>query len=279
MTAKQTIIDQAAHWHVASMRDDMDWDAFTRWLEETPEHRTRYDEIARADAMLQDNREALQTARASDRRPERSRRWGLWAGAGAAAAAVLALALNLPNVPKPATSHYVTGDTSRQIALKDGSSIELAPHSQIDIGDMAGQTTGQAMRLSGGAYFDIRHDPARTMTIAAGPLELRDIGTRFDVQTDGDSVRVAVAQGSVSVTAPELEHTVPVSGGHALVYDHASSHAQVEPLDQQAVGTWRHGQLFYDDTPLTLVAQDLERYGGIHVDLPPTCADGGFRGF
>jgi transmembrane sensor len=141
---------------------------------------------------------------------------------------------------------------------------------------MAGQTTGQAMRLSGGAYFDIRHDPARTMTIAAGPLELRDIGTRFDVQTDGDSVRVAVAQGSVSVTAPELEHTVPVSGGHALVYDHASSHAQVEPLDQQAVGTWRHGQLFYDDTPLTLVAQDLERYGGIHVDLPPTCADGGF---
>ncbi|MDE1917163.1 MAG: FecR domain-containing protein [Sphingomonadales bacterium] len=274
MTAKQTIIDQAAQWHVASARDDMDWDGFTRWLEEAPDHRTCYDDIARADAMLQRNRDALLAAWAPGDTPRQPRRWGLWAGAGAAVAAMLTIALNLPATPRQTDIHYATGGGSRRIALADGSAIVLAPRSRLDLGD----ATGARMQLSGGAYFDIRHNPKRAMTIAAGPVELRDIGTRFDVQTNGQSVRIAVAQGQLSVASPELARSVPLTSGHALVYDQADGQAQVEPVDQRTVGTWRHGQLTYDDTPLTLVAQDLERYEGVHVDLPPDLLGRRFSG-
>ena len=49
-------------WHLASCRDDMDWDGFTLWLEADPRHRAHYDEITLTDAALEVRREALRTA-------------------------------------------------------------------------------------------------------------------------------------------------------------------------------------------------------------------------
>jgi hypothetical protein len=59
MTGQSYSIDEAALWHVASARDDMDWDAFTLWLEADPDHRARFEEIAQADAVMCANRPAL----------------------------------------------------------------------------------------------------------------------------------------------------------------------------------------------------------------------------
>jgi ferric-dicitrate binding protein FerR (iron transport regulator) len=57
------------------------------------------------------------------------------------------------------------------------------------------------------------------MTISAGPLEIQDIGTRFDVQTDDMAVRVAVAQGSLSIASGQLDQSIRLSAGHGLALD------------------------------------------------------------
>ena len=274
MTGQHSIIEQAARWHVASAHHDMDWDAFTAWLEADPNHRARYDEIARADAMMIRNSERLTHAWAIPTQPPPTRRLARWMAGAAAVAATLALAVTLRSPAPPSGTHYTTGASPRTIALADGSRVVLAPRSRLDVADDA----GHAMRLAGGAYFDIRHDPARAMTITAGPVELRDIGTTFDVQADGDTVRVAVASGTVSIGSAQLEQSIPLSGGHALVMDGAKGQAHVTPLDEQGVGAWRQGQLSYDNTPLALVVQDLERYAGVHVDVPANLRERTFSG-
>lgn len=257
------IFEQAAHWHEASAGDDMDWDGFTSWLEADPRHRKAYDEIALTDVLVAEHASALQpradTGEAVAAPPRRP--WRRWAG-GAIAAGLVAL-LALTQWPSEHTAIYRTDARSSEIALDDGSMITLAPRSRLEIrgGDQ------DRLALSGGAYFDIRHDPARNMTIAAGPLEVRDIGTRFDLQVDGQAVRLAIADGQVRVSGRALGEAVGVAAGQKLLFDPTGAPPRLGRIMPEAVGAWRLGTLDYQSAPLPLVVADLERYAGIRITL------------
>lgn len=124
------------------------------------------------------------------------------------------------------------------------------------------------MRLEGGAWFAIRHDPERALDIAAGPVVIRDIGTSFDVQVDGALARVSVTEGQVSVASAALERPLTLQHGKGLLYDSAARRAEVQDVDPAAAGSWRSGELRYQRTPLSLVALDLNRFAGIHLSVP-----------
>ncbi len=270
------IIEQAVAWHLASTRDDMDWDGFTRWLEGGPRYRAAYDEIAMADAALDEHREVLATL-ANPVEPERVRgprlsSWPLWAG-GVLAASVAAL-LVIPQAIAPGEQTYASGGASRTIALGDGSEVVLGPHSKLTI---AGAHGGE-LALEGGAYFDIRHDPNRLLTIGAGGLEIADIGTRFDVQTDGQAVRVEVSEGQIELRGEALDKPVRLPAGRRILFDPADKVAIVAPVSARDVGEWREGRLTYDAAPLSLVAADLARYAGISVAVSPPLTARRFSG-
>ncbi|MCI1142879.1 DUF4880 domain-containing protein [Sphingomonas sp. WKB10] len=86
------IDEAAARWHLAQADDDMDWAAFTDWLEADPRHRDAYDAMALLDDRIDAAGPALH-ARAADPLPERRiSRWGPWS---AIAAVVIAAVLGL----------------------------------------------------------------------------------------------------------------------------------------------------------------------------------------
>ncbi|HWT42889.1 MAG TPA: FecR domain-containing protein [Sphingopyxis sp.] len=274
------ILIEAAAWHAASDSDNMDWDALTRWMEADPRHAAAYDELMVTSALLDEHRAALhpETRGAANddgalpAAPSR-RRWLAWGGM--AVAASLTAFLVLPTLSEPSPSLYATGDAARTIALEDGSRIELAPHSRLEV-------TGrhqERLALSGGAWFDIRHDPSRPMSIRADGLTISDIGTRFDIQTAGrGSVRVAVADGKVAVSGGSLSRKVELAKGHALDVNAAGHVARVRKVPGEQIGAWRVGRLTYDGTPLTLVAADLSRYAGVKVDVAQGVAARQFSG-
>ena len=176
----ERIADAAATWHLASARDDMDWEGFTRWLEADPRHARVYDELALADDL------ALRVGRSA--KPARvepqirtTARWPLWAGG--AIAASLALFLAVGQLQGPSATVYASSETSREVVLADGSQIDLAPDSRLTVG---GRHRDE-LALEGNAYFAIRHDPARQLTVRAGGLEVTDIGTVFEIRTSDRS--------------------------------------------------------------------------------------------
>ncbi|MBU6267944.1 MAG: FecR domain-containing protein [Sphingomonadales bacterium] len=166
---------------------------------------------------------------------------------------------------------YATGDAMRDIALADGSRIALAPHSRLTVspGEMR-------LRIDGGGWFDIRHRPDRSLAIAAGPVEIRDIGTRFDVQAEGDTVRIAVADGNVRVSGAALDRDLSLSRGRRLQY--AGGMAELADGDPAAMGNWRDGRLTYDNAPLALVTADLARYARVRVVVAKVLRDRRFSG-
>ncbi len=270
--ADETIIEQAARWHLASAGDDMDWDAFTHWLGADPLHRAAYGRIAMADAALDDHRSALAPLAEAPLAARHSPKWLRWAGG--ALAASLAVLLVVPLLSMPRLQTFASGVAPLQVALQDGSRVVLAPQSRLTV---AGRH-GEKLALQGGAFFAIRHDPTRQMTIGAGGLEIGDIGTQFDVQTNGRAVRVEVSQGRVELRGEELGDALDLTAGHSVLFDPAHHVASIQPIAQQDVGEWRQGRLTYDAAPLSLVAADLTRYAGVPVKVPPPLAGRRFSG-
>lgn len=269
MSDTDRILDEAAAWHVASADDAMDWAGFTSWLGADPRHRAAYDEMALADSLVADHRETLRAVEPDEstaNRRIRRIRWG-----GGAIAAALALVLLVPTFLADHQTTYATASAARQIALSDGSGVTLAPHSQLVV-------DRDKLALTGGAWFDIRHDPKRALTITAGPLEISDIGTKFDVQADPGLVRIGVAQGDVEVNSQALASPIRIGAGRRLLFDARASQAVLTNQPVIQIGSWRNGRLTYDSTPLSLVAADLSRYAGIRIELPDSLEGRRFSG-
>lgn len=268
------IFERAANWHLASVADDMDWDGFTMWLEADPRHRAAYEETALTDAALDDHRTALAFADAAQAAGKRkiAQTWPVWAGG--ALAASLAAVLVLPQLAAPGVQTFVSANAPRTIALQDGSQVVLGPRSKLTIAGVH----SDKFALEGGAYFAIHHDPDRTLTISAGGLQIGDIGTRFEVQTNSGAVRVEVSEGQVELRGAALGRAIELPAGRRIMFDPAHGLATVAPVSPRDVGEWREGRLTYDDAPLSLVAADLARYGGLSVTVPPPLAGRRFSG-
>ncbi|UZW57346.1 FecR domain-containing protein [Sphingobium sp. JS3065] len=267
---------EAASWHARLDAPYMDWDGFAAWLDADAAHRTAYDSVALIDADIDALRPAILAALPANDRGEVASSTGScrywWMGGGVAAmvalAAVVAMRLTAPNVEDIVA--YATGpDTTRMIVLKDGSHILLDRNSRLALAD--GPSPRVDMR-SGAAFFDVRHDPSRRFTIAAGAYEVRDIGTRFDLVVTPQQLSIAVSDGSV-VVAPKAAKGVTIAAGKRMDVITGSGEAKVGAVDIAAIGAWRRGQLIYNAAPLTLVAADLSRYVGRQVMVDPTIGD------
>ena len=273
------IENEATAWHVASARDNMDWDGFTRWLEADPRHRPAFDEVSLTGALLDErsdllvevnpNCEARTDVVVSLRPP---RRWPMWLGMGIAAS--LAAVIIAGQVIPPSPQTFESGETMLAVNLGRDSSATLAPHSRLTI---AGRD-GTQLALDGGAYFDVRHDPSRNLQIVAGDVTITDVGTRFDIRERPTQLLVEVSEGEVAVQSEALDSPIRLNAGRRLAFDTAASRAIVSEVDRQSVGEWRQGRLSYDSAPLQLVAADLGRYAGVRVIVPPALAGRRFSG-
>ncbi|KQX25150.1 MULTISPECIES: FecR family protein [unclassified Sphingomonas] len=267
---------QAAEWHARLDAPDMDWDAFAAWLDAHPAHRDTYDAIAMLDADIGDQRDAILAALPAndaadgDILPVQRRRW--WVGGAIGAVAVIAamIAPQIATVTPARTVAYRTGPSeTRQIDLKDGSHILLDRNSQLQLADGA---SPRVEMQRGAAYFDVRHDPARAFLIQADGYEVRDIGTKFDLAVAPAKLRVAVSDGRLTI-APMGGSGTTVTAGERIDVATGTGEARVVPVAAASVGSWRKGQLVYQDMPLALVATDLARYVGRPVEVDPTIGD------
>lgn len=271
--AQNGVLESALRWHTATARPDCDWDAFTIWLEEDPAHRRAYAEVAELEAQLARQRFVLQQ-QLRDVPVPTSRRW--WSGAAAAAVLLAALFIGWQRLPwhAPAAREYVARGETLPVAMEAGVKFTLAPGSRIRV---SGGHQEQ-MDLTGTAYFDVPHDPGRTLRIAAGGYVVRDIGTRFEVSSAGGELKVAVAEGAVAVDLPGAAQQVRVAAGQLLLVSGAPLRAEYASIAGDDVAGWRAGRLVFHNEPLTLVAAQIGLHAGQTVTVDEAIAQRRFSG-
>ncbi|WP_294042307.1 FecR domain-containing protein [Sphingomonas sp.] len=267
------IIDQAIGWHVrlAEARDD-EWGDFVAWLEADPAHAAAYDIVAREDHIVGDARFPEPVPEAANDN-SRSRRWFV-AGGAAAAAAIAALLAPGMLATRPAPYELATKPGERRmVALDDGTRIEMSGGTRIRL-DRADPRVASLQQ--GEATFHVRHDADRPFAIKTGGITIRDLGTVFNVDREGDKVTVAVAEGSVSVEPGR--DGVTLVRGDALTIDQRSGSAVRSKVSPESVGGWRSGDLSFDGATVGEAIATFNRLYGADVVADPDLSARPFTG-
>jgi transmembrane sensor len=162
----------------------------------------------------------------------------------------------------PSIANAVVHSPEIQV-LPDGTIAELKNGSSITV-DFSGPLRRVSLN-KGEALFQVAHDKTRPFVVTASGIEVRAVGTAFDVQLGTQQVSVVVTEGEVSVdrTSEDVSaqetpsgHTPSyVDAGKRMVVDISANQVQSAPVavsqgevDEQLA--WRAPRLEFSETPL-----------------------------
>ncbi|PHZ85108.1 FecR family protein [Paremcibacter congregatus] len=188
-----------------------------------------------------------------------------------AAVAVLFVVV-LPTFNTPSSSlDYITGIAEiREITLEDGSIVTLGAKSKLVA--TFSKASRQITLRSGEAFFEIAKNADRPFYVSVNDTLVRVVGTRFNVRSSADIVHVAVTEGVVEVMKPfELSEKVVeeqlrnlakkrLIAGEMITAERRVSLPEVVQIKNSQPGSWRLGNLAYDDASLNEIIADVNRY-------------------
>ena len=296
---KERTLEEAARWQArlaSPACTGQDRDDFERWLRRDASHAQAY---AAAEALsaalgrvaessprllaMADDAFAMGdgvNAGAPQLRPSHTRlkthRWIVPAtlAAGFSLAVIGVQLANYAEQVAPAPVAYAsTAHEQRTITLADGSTVHLDVASEISVRLSAKRR--DIVLVDGRALFEVAHDTSRPFTVSASDSHTTALGTKFQVQRDGQHVVVTLAEGSVAVTGSSgadawRDRLMP--GEQITLAGHAQP-PQKRAVDPLIVTSWSRGRLVFHGTPLAEALDEVNRYAARKVRLgDPTLA-------
>jgi transmembrane sensor len=142
---------------------------------------------------------------------------------------------------------------STVVWLNNGSSIAYHPEF----------ATNRQVRLTGEAFFEVKHDESHPFTVKAGNLMTRVYGTAFNISSweNSSEWRVALQRGRIGVSTDTATATAEqiLSPGQLLVYNTNTKNIQLLQEEPADIGAWVAGRLVFNRVPLKEVLAQLER--------------------
>jgi transmembrane sensor len=192
---------------------------FTRWLRQDERH-------AQSLAELEKTWSLLERVPAACLPTVPRRKWpGVRTFGCLAAAAGIVMAFFIAGAPHNSTVALTrTLSTAvgglEKIKLPDGSMVRLNTATVLNVAFSARERRVQL--TSGEANFVVAHDETRPFIVSIGAVDVRAVGTAFNIRQQSDTLEVLVTEGKVRVSDAfsgksllAFENTSPVSGNTA----------------------------------------------------------------
>ncbi len=274
-----TDIDELLAKRLAGETEPEEEQTIEAWLTESAENRQYFAGLQRLwqratpspAARSVDVEAALQKVRGQLREHPAPRarvvRLGVWLPAAAAAIALLIAAFWFFRSPAPVQpTEIATTTTTLTDTLTDGSVVVLNRHSGLRVAENFNRKE-RRMRLSGEAYFQVAHDSTRAFIVEVEQLEVRVLGTEFNVddRSEPGRVTVTVTTGKVQLRTPI--QTELLTAGQQAVYE--SANGKITRLAQPKANAlaYKNRQFTFDGTPLREVVQQLSDAYGVDISL------------
>jgi transmembrane sensor len=204
-------------------------------------------------------------------------RWLAWTAPLAAVAALAVAFIAWREWPSPVAPSPTVASSQNMRVLEDGSTVELRGDSEISVSFTSDERRVALVR--GEAFFTVAKNPARPFIVRANGVDVRAVGTAFNVRLDPRTVEVLVTEGKVHVTppaslvaqggAPELP--LVEAGGRAVVATQPAGPppeiASVSAQDVARALAWRPRLLDFDSTPLAEVIAEFNARNRTQLEL------------
>jgi transmembrane sensor len=242
---------------------------FTRWLNESENHRRAYREMEAFWLSLAPLQKAaapeLAAARAYLGRVQRRRK--VFRSGLALAASLLLLAGIAPmyRIWLDNGIYRTAKGEHTHIELSDGTRIDVNTDSELRV---AYTWSRRSVSLSRGeASFSVAHDAGKPFEVQAAGGLIRDIGTQFNVYRQKDRIVVTVLEGEVSVASGAGRKAQRLRPGMQLTYAGDGDMKLLDAVDTDSVTAWRKNRLVFKSTELGEVLEQLGRYHAVDLML------------
>ena len=164
----------------------------------------------------------------------------------------------------PAEVKYNTLEIPRggeyALQLADGSRVWLNAETRLRY-PVAFAGTERRVELTGEAYFEVSKDATRPFIVQANGVDVRVLGTSFNVAAYGAEVVTTLVEGRVAVEAGS--ERVTLEPDRQAVWD--GERMEVRQVDASNYGLWRKGIFYFEDRRLEEILDALARWYGVEV--------------
>ncbi len=158
------------------------------------------------------------------------------------------------------------------VELSDGSIVHLNYGSRIKYPqNFVGNTRGVV--LSGEGYFDVAHSPDKPFVVTAGGIDVRALGTIFNVNAypESNDIATTLIEGKVLVeekqsngSLKKLKELIP---GQQVIYEKNTGIVNSGMVQVGRYIAWKDGKLVFENEPIDQVAQRLSRMFNVDIQV------------
>jgi transmembrane sensor len=168
-----------------------------------------------------------------------------------------------PTAETPFIVKAAKGDKAT-IELPDGTNVVLNSASQLSYLNNFGEKV-RRVQLNGEAYFKVAHDEKHAFIVQIGDLEVKVLGTSFNISAykDDKEITVVLLEGKVGVYAQERSHIM--KPGDKIEYNkttHQIKTTQVHPTDYIE---WTKGNMYFEKESLENIMKTLSRIYDVEI--------------
>src|SRR5690554_3568322 len=146
-----------------------------------------------------------------------------------------------------------------EIMLSDGTRAWLNSGSSLEFPSAFTENT-RKVRLSGEMYIEVAPDKNKSFYVHTNNFNLKVYGTKFNVSSYSDSASsVVLVEGSVSLQSTGMRELF-LSPNELAIYSEGNGDFHTRTVDVMPFISWKDGYLTFNDTPMTEVVRQIERY-------------------
>ncbi|PSL34439.1 FecR family protein [Chitinophaga ginsengisoli] len=162
------------------------------------------------------------------------------------------------------------------ITLADGTVVWLNAASSLTF-PAAFTGKERQVTLSGEAYFEVATDASHPFTVKVGDMQVRVLGTHFNVMAynDEQSVNTTLLQGAVKVQSAAGEALL--KPGQQAKMDHTGN-VKVAPADINAAIAWKNGLFSFNNASIEEVMRQVARWFDAEIIYPDGIPQDRFQG-
>ncbi len=125
------------------------------------------------------------------------------------------------------------------------------------------------VRLSGEAFFKVKHRKQSDFTVIVPDMDIKVLGTMFNVSAyDNETVsEVVLKEGKVEVYGKTATFSQLLHPGEKLTFDHESKLLNTNKVDADLCTSWKDGYLVIDNEPLDQAVKKLERWYNVSISI------------
>ncbi len=185
-------------------------------------------------------------------------------------AAVFVLILSLGGIFITRFTGYtsiLTDNNTKNVILPDGSRVTLNHYSSLEYKKRFRRDMRKVV-LEGEAFFEITRDENRPFLIGTEGVEIRVLGTSFNVNAykKNSEIEVIVSTGEVALTkSGETPQTIILKPGSKGVFSRSDQSLRISGEIDRNYLAWKTRNFVFEDQPLIEVVRILNRVYGKEI--------------